>query len=124
MSGVEEGTNPTPLVSKRKSIQAKVATRAIKSSVNPSKKFIVARKNRTLAQKKRNYRKKVKAAMAKKSRPRPRSTIGTYKQQSKLAAAEARIANLKKKIRNKRKRLLKKQSKNENYHALGLEGYE
>ena len=126
MSGVEEGTDPTPLVSKRKSIQAKVATRAIKSSVNPSKKFIVARKNRTLAQKKRNYRKKVKAAMAKKSRPRPRprSTIGTYKQQSKLAAAEARIANLKKKIRNKRKRLLKKQSKNENYHALGLEGYE
>lgn len=125
MSGVEEGTDPTPSVSKRKSIQAKVATRAIKSSVNPSKKFIVARKKRTVAQKKRNYyRKKVKAAMAKKSRPRPHSTIGTYKQQSKLAAAEARIANLKKKIRNKRKRLLKKQSKNENYHALGLEGYE
>ena len=117
MSGVEEGVDRTPLVSKRKSKQAKVATRAVKSSVNPSKKFIVARK-------KRNYRKK-KAAVAKKSRQRPRSAIDTYKQRSKLAAAEARIANLKKKIRNKRKRLLKKkQPQNENYRALGLEGYE
>ena len=117
VSGVEEGVDRTPLVSKRKSKQAKVATRAVKSSVNPSKKFIVARK-------KRNYRKK-KAAVAKKSRQRPRSAIDTYKQRSKLAAAEARIANLKRKIRNKRKRLLKKkQPQNENYRALGLEGYE
>ena len=117
MSGVEEGVDRTPLVSKRKSKQAKVATRAVKSSVNPSKKFIVARN-------KRNYRKK-KAAVAKKSRQRPRSAIDTYKQRSKLAAAEARIANLKRKIRNKRKRLLKKkQPQNENYRALGLEGYE
>ena len=118
MSGVEEITDQTPLVSKRKSKQGRVATRAVKSSVNPSKKFIVARKKNY-----QNYRKK-KAAMTKKSRPRARSTINSYKQQSKLAAAEARIANLKRKIRNKRKRLLKKQSKNENYHALGLEGYE
>ena len=62
--------------------------------------------------------------MKKKSRRRAHSTINTYKQQSKLATAEARIASLKRKIRNKRKKLLKKQSKNENYHALGLEGYE
>lgn len=116
MSGVEEGVDRTPLVTKRKSKQAKVATRAVKSSVNPSKKFIVTRK-------KRNYRKK-KAAVAKKSRQRPRSAIDTYKQRSKLAAAEARIANLKRKIRNKRKRLVKKQSQNENYRALGLDGYE
>ena len=61
MSGVEEGTDPTPSVSKRKSIQAKVATRAIKSSVNPSKKFIVARKKRTanLKKKIRNKRKRL-----------------------------------------------------------------
>ena len=118
MSGVEEGTDRTPLVSKRKSKQAKVATRAVKSSVNPSKKFIVAQKKNY-----QSYQKK-KAAMKKKSRRRAHSTINTYKQQSKLATAEARIASLKRKIRNKRKKLLKKQSKNENYHALGLEGYE
>ena len=117
MSGGEENADRTPLVAKRKSKQPKVATRAVKSSGNPSKKFIIARK-------KRNYRKKEKA-MAKRSRPRPYSAIATYKQQNRLVAAEARIANLKRKIRNKRKRLVKKkQSQNENYLALGLEGYE
>ena len=117
MSGGEENADRTPLVAKRKSKQPKVATRAVKSSGNPSKKFIIARK-------KRNYRKKEKA-MAKRSRPRPYSAIATYKQQNRLVAAEARIANLKRKIRNKRKKLVKKkQSQNENYLALGLEGYE
>ena len=117
MSGGEENADRTPLVAKRKSKQPKVATRAVKSSGNPSKKFIIARK-------KRNYRKKEKA-MVKRSRPRPYSAIATYKQQNRLVAAEARIANLKRKIRNKRKRLVKKkQSQNENYLALGLEGYE
>ena len=117
MSGEEENADRTPLVAKRKSKQPRVATRAVKSSGNPSKKFIIARK-------KRNYRKKEKA-MAKRSRPRPYSAIATYKQQNRLVAAEARIANLKRKIRNKRKRLVKKkQSQNENYLALGLEGYE
>ena len=117
MSGEEENADRTPLVAKRKSKQPRVATRAVKSSGNPSKKFIIARK-------KRNYRKKEKA-MAKRSRPRPYSAIATYKQQNRLVAAEARIANLKRKIRNKRKKLVKKkQSQNENYLALGLEGYE
>ena len=116
MSGEEENADRTPLVAKRKSKQPRVATRAVKSSGNPSKKFIIARK-------KRNYRKKEKA-MAKRSRPRPYSAIATYKQQNRLVAAEARIANLKRKIRNKRQRLVKRQSQNENYRALGLEGYE
>ena len=117
MSGGEENADRTPLVAKRKSKQPKVATRAVKSSGNPSKKFIIARK-------KRNYRKKEKA-MVKRSGRRPYSAIATYKQQNRLVAAEARIANLKRKIRNKRKRLVKKkQSQNENYLALGLEGYE
>ena len=117
MSGEEENADRTPLVAKRKSKQPKVATRAVKSSGNPSKKFIIARK-------KRNYRKKEKA-MVKRSGRRPYSAIATYKQQNRLVAAEARIANLKRKIRNKRKRLVKKkQSQNENYLALGLEGYE
>ena len=117
MSGEEENADRTPLVAKRKSKQPRVATRAVKSSGNPSKKFIIARK-------KRNYRKKEKA-MVKRSGRRPYSAIATYKQQNRLVAAEARIANLKRKIRNKRKRLVKKkQSQNENYLALGLEGYE
>ena len=117
MSGEEENADRTPLVAKRKSKQPRVATRAVKSSGNPSKKFIIARK-------KRNYRKKEKA-MVKRSGRRPYSAIATYKQQNRLVAAEARIANLKRKIRNKRKKLVKKkQSQNENYLALGLEGYE